>query len=93
MMLPMSSISHPTAERGSMGEIEFTESYHMGRAHIPEWALVRMKDIVYDNGRVIEATVQTVNGEVRMYKKDVLLKTPKAVIVLRYKDAVKYNVV
>lgn len=77
-----------------MGEIEFTESYHMGRAHIPEWALSRMKGIVYDDtGKAIEATVQTVNGEVRMYKKDVLLKTPKAVIVLRYKDAVKYNVV
>ena len=76
-----------------MGEIEFTESYHMGRLNVPEWALVRMKDIVYDNGRVIEATVQTTQGEVRMYKNDVLLKTQRAVIVVRYKDAVKYNVV
>ena len=65
----------------------------MGRLNVPEWALVRMKDIVYDNGRVIEATVQTTQGEVRMYKNDVLLKTQRAVIVVRYKDAVKYNVV
>lgn len=76
-----------------MGKVEFAESYHMGRLNVPEWALVRMKDIVYDNGRVIEATVQTTQGEVRMYKNDVLLKTQRAVIVVRYKDAVKYNVV
>ena len=76
-----------------MGKVEFAEKFQMGRLNVPEWALVRMKDIVYDNGRVIEATVQTTQGEVRMYKNDVLLKTQRAVIVVRYKDAVKYNVV
>ena len=76
-----------------MGKVEFAEKFEMGRLNVPEWALVRMKDIVYDNGRVIEATVQTTQGEVRMYKNDVLLKTQRAVIVVRYKDAVKYNVV
>ena len=71
-----------------MGKVEFAESYHMGRLNVPEWALVRMKDIVYDNGRVIEATVQTTQGEVRQQKAEVIaLQTQIAVEREEYDEA------
>lgn len=75
-----------------MAAINWTDIYTIGTKNVPEWASNRLYNALYDGTRLVSVDVMTTNGLVKAKVGDVLLKTPRALLVLKDRDARKYGV-
>lgn len=73
-----------------------TEHYVFGKPRVPPWVGDSLTDIKYDSdGKLIGASVHTINGVKTLKKGDVLMRinsSTNAVVMLGKEDAKKYGV-